>query len=296
MLPQWFLVGAGRCGVQLARAIEASGLEVAGVEVRSPRGRARVRRALPGVRTFGAAASLPPVHGVLIAVPDSAIPACAARLAPRLHPATSVVLHTSGLLTADALAAIAAAGPTVGSFHPMASFPTATGPLVRLAGVVAAVEGRPAAVREARRLALALGMRPVRIAAAAKPSYHAAAALAANLTHALVATAKDVLTGVGFTRRGAAAALRPLVAGAVEAALSARGMERLTGPLGRGDAEAVLAHLAALPGGAAAAYRAVAAVAVAALSEEGLLPDTRIRDLKVALTGHRRCARFQPLT
>jgi len=296
MLPQWFLVGAGRCGVQLARAIEASGLGVAGVETRSPRGRARVRRALPGVRTFGAGDALPPVHGVLVAVPDSAIPACAEQLAPRLHPATTVVLHTSGLLAADALAAIARSGPATGSLHPMVSFPTAVGPLVRLAGAVATVEGSAAAVREARRLALALGMRPVRLAAAVKPTYHAAAALAANLTHVLVVTARDLLTGVGFSRRGAAAALRPLVASAVEAALSARGMENLTGPLARGDDAAVLAHLAAVPGEVGAAYRAVADLAVAALANEHLLNEMRIRGLELALTGHARCGRFQPLT
>ena len=296
MLSQWFLVGAGRCGLQLARAIAAAGLEVAGVEARSPRGRARARRALPGVRTFGAAALLPPVHGVLVAVPDSAVAACAERLEPRLHPDTRVVLHTSGLLAADALAAVARSVPAVGSIHPLVSFPTAAGPLVRLGGAVAAVEGNAAAVREARALALALGMRPVRVAAAAKPSYHAAAALAANLTHVLVVTAKDLLSGAGFAPRGAAAALRPLVAGAMEAALDARGMENLTGPLGRGDGAAVMAHLAALPEGAAAAYRAVAALAVAALANERLLSEMRIRDLELALTGHARCARFQPLT
>ena len=296
MLSQWFLVGAGRCGVQLARAIEASGLGVAGVETRSPRGRARVRKALPGVRAFGEGDALPPVRGVLVAVPDSAIPACAERLAPRLHPTTTAVLHTSGLLAADALVSVARRGPATGSFHPMVSFPTAAGPLVALGGVVAAVEGSKAAVSEARRLALALGMRPVRLTAAAKPRYHAAAALAANLTHVLVVTAADLLTGVGFSRRGAVEALRPLVASAVEAALSARAMENLTGPLARGDGAAVLAHLEALPEGAAAAYRAVAALAVAALANERLLNEMRIGDLELALTGHARCARFQPLT
>jgi predicted short-subunit dehydrogenase-like oxidoreductase (DUF2520 family) len=245
---------------------------------------------------FGAGDALPPVHGVLIAVPDSAIPTCAAQLAPRLHPATTVVLHTSGLLAADALAIITRSGPATGSLHPMVSFPTAVGPLVRLEGAIATVEGSAAAVREACRLATALGMRPVRIAAAAKPTYHAAAALAANLTHVLVATAKDLLIDVGFSQRGAAAALRPLVAGAVEAALSARGMENLTGPLARGDGAAVLAHLTAIPDGAAAAYRAVAALAVAALANERLLNEMRIRDLELALTGHARCGRFQPLT
>ncbi len=296
MLSQWFLVGAGRCGVQLARAIRTTGLALAGVEVRSARGRARVRRLLPGVPTFAAGAALPPAEGVLIAVPDSAIPGCAAELAPRLHVATRVVLHTSGLLSAAALAPVARGGPATGSLHPLTSFPSPGGPLVDLRGAVATVEGNPAAVRAARQLAVTLGMRPVQIAAAAKPAYHAAAALAANMTHVLVATAASTLGGIGFSRRAAAAALGPLVAGSTAAALSARGMENLTGPLARGDAEAVAAHLAALPAPAGDAYRAVAALALGALAAQHLLDETRVRELARALTGQIRYARFHPST
>jgi predicted short-subunit dehydrogenase-like oxidoreductase (DUF2520 family) len=296
MLSQWFLVGAGRCGVQLARAMRAAGLALAGVEVRSASGRARVRRALPGVRVVTSGEPLPPAEAILVAVPDSAIPGCAARLAPLLHASTTVVLHTSGLAAAEALAPVARSGRSAGSLHPLASFSSATGPLVELHGAVATVEGDPAAVRAARQLAAALGMRPVRIAAAAKPAYHAAAALAANMTHALVATAAGALREVGFSHRDAAAALGPLVAGSVAAALSARGMENLTGPLARGDAEAVAAHLAALPAAAADAYRAVAALALGAVTAQHLLDETQVRELERALTGQTRYARFHPST
>ena len=296
MPSQWFLVGAGRCGVQLARAIRTAGLALVGVEVHSARGRARVRRALPGVRAVASGEPLPPADAILVAVPDSAIPGCAARLAPLLHASTTVVLHTSGLATAEALAPIARSGRSVGSLHPLVSFPSATGPLVNLRGAVATVEGNLAAVRAARQLAAALGMRPIRIAAAAKPAYHAAAALAANMTHVLVATAASTLREVGFSRRAAAAALGPLVAGSTAAALSARGMENVTGPLARGDAEAVAAHLAALPGPAGEAYRAVAALALGALAGQHLLDETRVRELERALTGQTRYARFHPST
>jgi len=284
MLSQWFLVGPGRCGLQLVRAMDAAGIPVAGILARSPAGRARARRGAPGIPILGPGAPLPPAAGVLIAVPDSALAACAVALVPRISPATTVVLHTSGLVPAAALRPLARRGRGLASIHPLVSFPTAAGPAVALCGVAAAVEGDRSAAREARALARALGMRPVAIAAAAKPRYHAAAAVAANLTYALVADAKALLVRSGFSPRGAAAALAPLVHGAVAAALAARGVECLTGPLARGDGRAVSAHLGALPHATAAAYRAVGAIAVAALEAQRLLRESELQELRRALT------------
>ncbi len=284
MLFQWFLVGPGRCGLQLARAMTSAGIRVAGIGVRSAAGRRRAQRALPGIPVFGEDDDAPPAEGVIIAVPDSSLRACADALAPRLSAATTVALHTSGLVPSVALRPLAREGRQVGSIHPLRSFPTATGPAVDLRGVTAAVEGEAAAVREAASLARALGMRPVAIAAEAKPLYHAAAAMAANLPHALVVAAKAALVRTGFSETRAAAALRPLVTGAVEAALAARGIENLTGPLARGDAWAVKVHLAALPAEAAEAYRAVGALTVDSLAAQGRLSESQLQDLRRALT------------
>ena len=87
-------------------------------------GRARVRRALPGVRAFGPADD--PAAGPRGAprgarLGDPGVRRASSRPASTRPP--RVVLHTSGLLAADALAAIAAAGPAVGSFHPMVELP-----------------------------------------------------------------------------------------------------------------------------------------------------------------------------
>jgi predicted short-subunit dehydrogenase-like oxidoreductase (DUF2520 family) len=293
MLSQWFLVGAGRCGLQLARALSASGLEVVGVETRSPAGRARARRALPGVATSPPGSPLPEGAALLIAVPDSAVEGCARALARRLRAPAPLALHTAGMLPAAALAPLAAKGCPIGSFHPLVSFPTATGPAVSVTGAVAAVEGDASAVREARRLARALGMIPVRLPPSAKPGYHAAAALAANMTHVLVAAARAEFVRAGFSPRGAATALGPLVLGSVEAALSARGLEHLTGPVARGDAAAVRAHLEALPNELATVYRAVASLALARLSREHLLSEGQGRKVASALTTQGMCVRFE---
>jgi predicted short-subunit dehydrogenase-like oxidoreductase (DUF2520 family) len=280
----WLVVGAGRCGLQLARHLQRAGVTLAGVVVSSTRSRARVRRALPGVTAIGDTQPLPAVGGVLVAVPDGAVPSCAAALAARLHQATTVVLHTSGLLTSAALAPLARAHLALGSLHPLMTFPSPAGPLVPLAGVVAGVEGDPGAVRAAMHLARRLGMRPVALDAADKVRYHAAAVIAANLGHVLAAAARSELEAVGLSRRQGRAALEPLVIASLDNALKARGLERLTGPLARGDAATVTAHLDALEPGLAAAYRAVARHAVARLLAERLLSVQEARALDEALT------------
>jgi predicted short-subunit dehydrogenase-like oxidoreductase (DUF2520 family) len=194
------------------------------------------------------------------------------------------VLHTSGLATAAALAPLRAIGCSVGSLHPLVSFPTAGGAAVSLAEVAAAIEGTDQAARAAERLARALGMRPFALSPAAKPRYHAGAALAANMTHVLVSTARALLLRAGLPSRLAPLALRRLVCGSVEAALSARGLERLTGPVARGDAGAVLSDLRALPRAARPVYRAVATLAVAELKAQRLVNEKQAQRLLAALT------------
>ncbi len=265
MLTRWLIVGSGRCGVQLARAMVSARLPLAGVAVRSPRGRARVHRLLPGIRAFGPAAPLPAAEALLIAVPDDRLGECDAALAPRVTREVRIALHTSGLHAGALLARLGERGIALGSFHPLMSFPAAGGPRTELAGALAAIEGDARAVRAGLGLARALGMTGRRLAAADKPRYHAAAVLAANLSHVLVAEARALLERVGLGRAEAARALLPLVGGAVAAALAADGLERLTGPISRGDGGAVRAHLASLDEAAAAAYRGVARLAVARL-------------------------------
>lgn len=269
MVTRWLIVGSGRCGVQLARAMVAAGMPVAGMTARGARGRSRVRRLLPGLPAVSLTAPLPAAEALLVAVPDDALRACAEEIAARVAPCTRVALHTSGLHAGIALAALRQRGIAVGSFHPLMSFPAPGGPPVALAGALATVEGDADAVRAGLDLAHALGMTGRRLAAADKPLYHAAAVLAANLTHVLVAEARSLLLRIGLDREEAARALLPLVQGSVAGALAADGLESLTGPLSRGDAAAVSAHLHSLDRPLAAAYRAVARLAVARLRRAG---------------------------
>lgn len=265
-------------GVPLRAVVEADG-----------QARRRARRCLSGVPVLWPGDSLPAARGVLFAVPDQAIETCAASLARCLGPGVEVVVHTSGARSASVLEVLRSPGRSLAALHPLMSFARADGPLVPLGGVAAALEGDPPGVRLAARLARRLGLQPVLIRAAEKPLYHALAALAANLTQVLVAAACEELARIGPSERWARRALRPLVLEAVSNALARGDLSRLTGPLVRGDAATVRAHLESLPPRLVPVYVALARLAVESLGREArLAPDTAVA-LDTALTNMVRC-------
>jgi len=221
---------------------------------------------------------------VLLAVPDDAVATVADGLVAAL-PAGHLpaVVHLSGVLGLDALAAAERHGCAVGSLHPCQSFATVRPPEA-LVGVTFAIEAGTADL-EARLVALsrALGGVPRVVAAADRPAYHASAVLASAGIVALASQARDLLTGVGWNEGDALAALLPLMRSAVEG-LAEQGLPgALTGPWRRGDIGTVARHRATL--GAAPAAETYVALAREGL-ELGLrlgLDDQAYRELQATL-------------
>ncbi len=270
----------------------AAGVPLAGVCEASAPARRRARRCLRGVQVLAPDERLPLAWGVLVAVPDQALGSCAAELASRLGPEIRVVVHTSGAQPAAALDELRRRGRALASLHPLMSFARGDGPLLPLAGVSATVEGDARGVQLARGLARRLGLVTVAIATQDKPLYHALAALAANLTSAMVAAACEELAKIVRAKGWAHRALAPLVREAVGNVLATGDLSRLTGPLVRGDVDTVRSHLANLPPGLAAAYELVARLTVAGLRREGRISLETAAGLDAALTSPRPCGSF----
>ena len=211
------IVGAGRVGTALARA-----LREAGVDVDGPLGR--------GERPSGCDA-------IVLCVPDAEI----ASAAEVVTAAAPLVGHTSG---ATSVAALAHAGVPAFGLHPLQSF---AHPGVRFEGAGAAVAGTtPEALAFATELAERLGMRPFEIDDEGRAAYHAAASVASNFLVTLQAAAEQVAAGAGLEREDARELLLPLVRQTVEN-VGALGPEAaLTGPVARGDEATVEAQRAAV--------------------------------------------------
>ncbi|MEZ4266018.1 MAG: DUF2520 domain-containing protein [Myxococcota bacterium] len=217
---------------------------------------------------------LPTVDVVLLAVPDAAIPGAARALSKRPGAATEIWLHLAGSQPPDLGRVDLETPRAAGLFHPLAALPGPGAPADLLDGATAGLAGDPAAVAVGRRLADALGMRPLVLNPATQPLYHAAGVTMAGHLTALLAQATAMLAGCGLSPQDARRALGPLALGALKNLEDASPNEAITGPITRGDVATVRGHLAsleALDPNLSLTYRALARTALE-LSRAKLAP------------------------
>ena len=215
--PRVGVVGPGRVGSALVRA-----LRDAGVDVDGPCGRgARPERC----------------DAIVLCVPDAEI----APAAEVVTGAAPLVGHTSG---ATPLSVLAHAGVPAFGLHPLQSF---AHPGVRFEGAGAAVAGTTReALAFATELAERLGMKPFEIDDEGRPAYHAAASVASNFLVTLEAAAEAIAAGAGLARDEARELLAPLIRQTAENVAELGPEAALTGPVARGDEATVDAQRAAV--------------------------------------------------
>jgi len=202
--PSVAIVGAGRLGSALVRALGA-----AGVDVEGPLGRSVVPRS----------------EIVLLCVPDAEIAKAAADVG-----SARFVGHVSGATPLAALGAAEGFG-----LHPLQTFAGGEGPEA-FDGIGAAVAGStPEALAVAHDLALRLGMTPIEISDSERAAYHAAASIASNFLVTLQAAAEQLAAGAGIAPADARTLLAPLVRSTVDNWAERGPREALTGPVARGD-------------------------------------------------------------
>ncbi len=154
-----------------------------------------------------------------------------------------VVAHTSGRHGVAVLAPAAAHGAVTMAVHPAMTFTGTARDLDRLAGTRFGVTADPGHLDLADALVRELGGTSLHVAEPDRDLYHAALAHGANHLVTLVADARDLLTRAGVA--DPAGTLRPLLQAALDNALE-EGSGALTGPVARGDAGTVAAHLRAI--------------------------------------------------
>ncbi len=221
-----FILGAGKLGTALARALRKAGAKV----TLRP-----ARRGLP--RAIDADVLVLAVRDRDLRPTAEALVGVVARRA--------VVVHVAGALDASPLVSLRGACAGVAQMHPMISF-ASTRVAPDLARGNVHVQGDPAAVTRARRLARLLGMTPRTVPGLDTVAYHAAAGLVANGAAALAAVGAELLEKAGVSRADAAKMLGPLVRSVADNIEALGFPDALTGPVRRGDAAGVEKHLAVL--------------------------------------------------
>jgi len=282
------IIGGGRLGTSLGRALAGKGHSIRAVTCRRKRSAEESRSVIGQGRAMtdnAAAARLGNV--IFLCLPDEEIASVAWRLArSRVNWAGKTVFHTSGILSSDVLKPLEERGALTASLHPAQAFPGKRTPPSHFRGISFGIEGHKAALTLARRLVRQLGAKAVVIPADAKPLYHAALAFASNFLVILVDAASGLLNQAKIPENKAAGVLFPLIQGTLRNVKNLDTAGSLTGPLVRGDAATVGAHLEALKRlpQYRDAYRALSLMGVELARRAGLSPK-KVKALKSRLGG-----------
>ncbi len=256
------VVGAGRVGAVLGSALRAAGHAVVGVSAVSAASRERAEVMLPGVPILDVPQVVERAELVLLAVPDDALPALVEGLVTTgAWQSGQLVVHTSGRYGWRVLEPAVRSGVIPLALHPAMTFTGTSLDLSRLVDCCFGVSAPGPVLPIAQALVVEMGAEPVIVPEEMRPLYHAALAHGANHLVTLVAQSLELLRSARI--EPADRVLAPLLSAALDNALRS-GDGALTGPVARGDAGTVSAHVAAIAaadgpdGGVLSTYRAMA--------------------------------------
>ena len=232
------VVGAGRVGSVLGAALQLAGHEVVAASAVSAASRARAADLLPGVPVRPVDDVVRAADLVLLTVPDDALAGVVTGLtAVGAFRRGALVVHTSGR---HGLAVLEPTGCLPFALHPVLPFAGTRVDLHRLHGTAFGVTAPEPLRAVAEALVVEMGGEPVWLTEQQRPLWHAALAHGANHLTTLVSSSADLLRAAGVA--APALVLGPLLGAALDGSLRA-GDAALTGPVARGDAGTVRAHL-----------------------------------------------------
>lgn len=238
------VVGVGRAGSVLAAALRRAGHPVVAASAVSELSRMRAEAMLPGVALMTPAEVCGAADLVLLTVPDDVLPGLVSGLAATgAVRAGTFVVHASGRYGVAVLDPATRSGALPLALHPVMTFTGTTYDLDRLDGCPFGVTAPEPLRSVADALVVEMGGDPVWVPEGHRALYHAAVAAGANHLVTLVAQSMDLLRVVGV--EDPARLIGPLLSAALDNTLR-HGDRALTGPVARGDAGTVSAHIAEL--------------------------------------------------
>jgi predicted short-subunit dehydrogenase-like oxidoreductase (DUF2520 family) len=276
------LIGAGRVGIALSRALQNHGHSIVAAHAVSEKSKQRVLEFLPATDLQSIENLIANVQTVLFAVPDDVLPDLVRGIAQTIgFKKHQFVIHTSGRFGIDVLAAASAQGAIPMAIHPAMTFTGAPNDVDRIIGCPFAITTNDELLPIAAALVLNMGGREYVVAEEDRSIYHAALSHAANHSSVVVNQSKEILQKIGIENPGLF--LSPLVNAAIENSLT-MGIDSLTGPIVRGDVETVRSHILALKESESLeTYRSIAIATVSSLRKSGKLSPSVAEDILAVL-------------
>jgi|Deesub1362A_J573_1020465.scaffolds.fasta_scaffold02263_4 predicted short-subunit dehydrogenase-like oxidoreductase (DUF2520 family) len=242
------IIGAGRLGTCLARALTGSKFKLEGLF--SPHcASARESHRLIGHGMIYASLQ-EAVHTadiVFLTVRDDTLQEVIQRISSfSLNWQKRHIFHCSGFHPASILAPLRRKGALIASLHPIQSFPRKNLPPHIFHKIFFTFEGDDKARPLAEQIVEALGGQLIALSPGKKPLYHTACSLASNYLVGLLYASMKLLQEAGYPLEKAVAMLLPLSRQTLENIQSLGLPESLTGPLQRGDIHTVASQLDSL--------------------------------------------------
>ena len=247
--PTIAIIGPGRAGSALGRALHMAGYTIAAIGGRNPDNVRKLADELGARACQSPATTFELADLTILAVPDDVILPLASDMVESLCSAAGkAAVHLSGAQDRGALAALAGASLRTGVFHPLQTFRRGPEAVGNVAGTYFGIDADAPLRDQLTQLARDLGGHAFDLTGVDRALYHAAAVFAANYPITLLAEAIALATAAGLDGETAGPGMTALLAGAVNNLRDPHPADAITGPASRGDEGTIARHLEALKG------------------------------------------------
>jgi len=239
-------IGAGRTGCTVAWHCHRLGYPISGVTDVKPKqawvvyGLMKEKYERLSSRDVASASDV-----LFLTVPDTHIEPAFESVRRWLVPGT-IVVHCSGAFGPEVFARAKEQGLGTLALHPVQSFSSHSQAIRNLPGTFFAADGSATGLRFGRHLVRQLHGGWVRVRGFDRPLYHAMCVFASNFISAQFDAAEEIARELGISRRRAGLMLAPLARTVLDNVAEQGAGSSLTGPVERGDALTVAAHLRVL--------------------------------------------------
>ena len=280
------IIGAGKVGIALGSVLKRHGFQINAVASRRQQSldTARAYIGEDCLYTLDNRRAVRSADVVAITTQDREIKRVAGQIFDEdLELAGKVFFHTSGAHTLQELCPLDRSGAFLGSLHPLQTFPDIDAGIAVLPETYIFIEAEDGALPALREIGTAVGREIVQIASKDKVLYHLSAVFVCNLLSALLYSGQAIMERIGIDL----APFYPIIRATLKNIEAKGPLLSLTGPVVRGDAGTVDAHLQAMKdmGLSESVYRSLSLVALRMAEERGALTPEQATALKGLLEG-----------
>jgi predicted short-subunit dehydrogenase-like oxidoreductase (DUF2520 family) len=246
--PTIAIIGPGRAGSALGRALHTAGYTIAAIGGRNPDNVRNLAEELDARACQSPATTIDMADLTIVAVPDDVILPLATDMVESLCSAAGhAAVHLSGAQDRSALRPLAQQGSVrTGVFHPLQTFRRGPEAVGNVAGTYFGIDADQPLRDQLTQLARDLHGHPFDLTGVDLALYHAAAVFAANYPITLLAEAIALAADAGLDPETARKGMTTLLAGAVNNLRDLPPADAITGPAVRGDEGTIERHLEAL--------------------------------------------------